>query len=112
MLSGAETSIARGVGMLRYEIESSVLSAILNILLSIILIFQFGFLGALLATTLAMAASNIIYLVRFSRFMKIGLFKMIESILIKPVLCSFCAAVLCYFLNNFLAGSITPSDFS
>ncbi len=112
MLSGAVTSIARGVGILRFEIESSVLSAILNIFLSIILIFQFGFLGALLGTTLAMAVSNTIYLVRFSRFMKIGLFKMIESILFKPVLCSFCAAALCYFLNNFFAGSTASSDFS
>ena len=112
MLSGAATSIARGVGMLRYEIESSVLNAILNILLSIILILEFGFLGALLGTTVAMAVSNILYLVRFSRFMKIGLSKIIQRILVKPMLCSFCAAVLCYFLSNFFAGSVDPSEFS
>jgi O-antigen/teichoic acid export membrane protein len=112
MLSGAVTSIGRGVGLIKYELECSVLSATLNVLLSIILIFQFGFLGALLGTTLAMAVSNIIYFVRFSRFMKIGFMKMIESILIKPFLCCSGAAVFCYYLSNFLVSSSASSDFS
>jgi len=98
--------------MVRYEIESSVLNAILNISLSIILIFKFGFLGALLGTTVAMAVSNIIFFVRFSRFMKIGLFKAIERILLKPLLCALIPAFICFVIKNIFEDSLAMSTFS
>jgi O-antigen/teichoic acid export membrane protein len=112
MLSSAVASIARGIGIVRYEIQSSALNAVLNISLSVILIFKFGFLGALLGTTVAMAISNIIYLIRFSRFMKIGLSKVIERILIKPVMCALIPAIICYLFKNIYMGSIVISNFS
>jgi len=112
VLTSAVTSIGRGIGMIRYEIQSSVLNAILNIFLSVILIFQFGFLGALLGTTVAMAVSNIIYFIRFSNFMKIGLPKVVERILIKPVLCALIPAVICSFLKNVFTDPIVMQNFS
>ena len=112
MLSAAMTSIGRGLGMIRYEIESSLLSAILNIFLSIILIFHFGFLGALLGTSLAMAVSNAIYFIRFNRFMKIGLLKILKRILIKPLLCVLISAVLCHFFKAIIMGSMVLGNFS
>jgi len=112
MLSSAVTSIGRGLGMIRYEIQSSVLNAILNVFLSVILIFKFGFLGALLGTTVAMAVSNTIYFIRFSRFMKIGMSKVMERILIKPILCALIPAIICYFLKSTHMGTIAILNFS
>jgi len=112
MLTSAVASIGRGLGMIRYEIESSVLNAILNISLSVILIIKFGFLGALLGTTVAMAVSNCLYFIRFSRFMKIEMSKVLDRILIKPVLCALIPAILCYFFKNFLTDSILMSKLS
>lgn len=102
MLCGVVTSIGRGAGNIKYELESSVLNATLNITLSIILVIKMGFFGTLLGTAIAMAVSHTLFYFRFSRHMQIGMCHMFRKTLVKPLICSFAAALACYLVNSLL----------
>lgn len=59
--------IARGMGIPQYEMRSSFLIVIMNIALSIILIIKFGFIGALLGTTIAGTVGSLYFFFSFNR---------------------------------------------
>ncbi|MCJ7580980.1 MAG: oligosaccharide flippase family protein [Candidatus Aminicenantes bacterium] len=81
--------IARGMGIPKYEMRSSVLMAVLNIILSVVLIIKLGFIGALLGTTISGFLGSIYFIYMFHRYIKESLFSMIRKIYFHPLI--FCA---------------------
>jgi len=76
--------IARGMGIPKYEMRSSVFMAVLNISLSAILIIKLGFIGALLGTTISGILGSIYFIYSFHRHTKESLFYMIKETYIPP----------------------------
>ena len=103
--------IARGMGIPKYEMRSSVLMAILNIVLSVLLIIKLGFIGALFGTTISGFLGSIYFIYSFHRHTQESLFLMIRKIYVHPFLfCVFSAAAslsINYFLKEILHGGPT-----
>ena len=78
--------IARGIGIPQYEMRSSVLIVILNITLSIVLIIEMGFIGALLGTTLSGIIGSTYFFCAFNRRIGESAFSFIRKIFIGPFL--------------------------
>ena len=100
--------IARGMGVPQYEMRSSVLIAIMNIILSIILIIKFGFVGALFGTTLSGTLGSLYFIHSFHRHIKESLFEIIKKIYTKPIF--FCLISLCVsMLISYIFKLLVPS---
>ncbi len=78
--------IARGMGIPQYEMRSSVIIVILNIVLSIILIIKMGFTGALLGTTLSGIIGSTYFFCAFNRRIGESVFSLIRNIFSSPFL--------------------------
>lgn len=76
--------IARGMGIPKYEMRSSVFMAVLNIALSALLIIKIGFIGALLGTTISGFLGSIYFIYSFHRFTKESLLHMVRKIYVSP----------------------------
>jgi len=89
------------MGIPQYEMRSSVLIAIMNITLSIILIIKLGFIGALLGTTLSGTLGSFYFIYSFHRRIKESLFLILKRIYANPFF--FCVIAL---IASFVAGYI------
>lgn len=78
--------IARGMGIPQYEMRSSVLLIVMNIILSVILIIKLGFIGALLGTTISGALGSLYFIYSFHRYIKESLFNTLKKIYANPFL--------------------------
>lgn len=67
LLTASGAMLARGIGRPELEANYTVLLFALNLALSVALIWRLGFLGALLATPLALVVASLFFLVRFHR---------------------------------------------
>jgi len=101
LLANMGRLIARGMGIPQYEMRSSVLIAIMNITLSIILIIKLGFIGALLGTTLSGTLGSFYFIYSFHRRIKESLFLILKRIYANPFF--FCVIAL---IASFVAGYI------
>ncbi len=100
LLTGVATSTAKGMGKVEYEMRSSILVPILNIILSIILITKFGLVGALIATAFSVTVGSIYYMQMFHKYIIKTLFShFVKEMYLKPALFSLVVGVLVYFLN-------------
>ncbi len=85
--------IARGMGIPKYEMRSSVFMAVTNISLSVILIIKLGFIGALLGTTISGFLGSVYFIYSFHRYTKESLLLMIRKIYLNPfIFCVFSTA--------------------
>jgi len=84
LLASMGRLIARGMGIPKYEMRSSVFMAVLNIALSALLIIKIGFIGALLGTTISGILGSIYFIYSFHRFTKESLLHMVRKIYVSP----------------------------
>jgi len=91
--TGVVTSMIRGIGILHYEMYSSLFIALTNLTLSLVLIIKIGFTGALIGTATSMTVGNMIYLYRFSRYMESAFIGFLKDIFMKPVFVALTAGV-------------------
>jgi O-antigen/teichoic acid export membrane protein len=87
-VTGVVASIGRGTGVLRFEMQAGIVNAVLNVVLSVSMMIQFGFVGALLGTGTAMIAGNLLWLFRFTTFLGINRAKLLSQCVLKPLACA------------------------
>jgi O-antigen/teichoic acid export membrane protein len=87
LATGPGFFIFAGSGYLKPGIQSALLGMILNVVLSLALIYKFGFTGAVLGTSISLTVAAIFFLYVFHRRTGYLFLPMVESYL-KPVFCS------------------------
>lgn len=112
ILTGVTTSMVRGVGIVHYEMYTSLFVALSNLTLSLGLIIKIGFPGALIGTAASMTAGNILYLYRFNHYMETAFRTFLKDTFIKPVLVASVAGAIIWssqysVLNNLTSISIS-----
>ncbi|MFO7870635.1 MAG: oligosaccharide flippase family protein [Kiritimatiellia bacterium] len=100
--------VARGMGIPQFEMRSALIIAVVNIVLSTVLIIKFGFVGALIGTTCAAVIGSVYFLFAFHSFMGRSFIKQIGS-KVYPVLILACvtAGLACWGL-----GILLPDDWT
>ncbi len=76
--------IARGMGIPQYEMRSSLLIVIMNIVLSVVLIMKFGFVGALWGTTISGTLGSLYFIRSFHRRTKESIVLILRKIYAPP----------------------------
>jgi O-antigen/teichoic acid export membrane protein len=100
--AGAAHSVGRGIGVLKYELQATMMIAVMNIILSIALIVRIGFFGALIGTSVAMIVGNGIYFIRFNLFIRTAANRSLTQILGKPFISACFAGALIYIAHRLL----------
>lgn len=102
LLANMGRLIARGMGIPKYEMRSSLLIVILNILLSVLFIIKFGFVGALLGTAIAAALGSFYFISSFHRRIKESLASILKKIYAAPFLFCLISLVVSAVTGNIL----------
>ena len=108
IITGVVTSLVRGIGILKYEMNTSIFIAVTNFSLSLLLIIKTGFIGVLIGTASAMAVGNAIYIYRFNKYLGISLAVYIKKTFVWPFTSSLIAGAVIWiiqsstFFNHFL----------
>ncbi len=84
--------MARGMGMPQYEMVSALVILGLNILLSIVLIIIFGYIGALIGTSTSAIIGSSIFMIRFHRHIKRTIISFLRDVCLKPFFACIIAA--------------------
>jgi O-antigen/teichoic acid export membrane protein len=97
--------MARGMGVPQFEMVSALIILGLNISLSITLIVLFGFIGALIGSSVSAVIGSLYFMIRFHKHIKRSILSFVKDIYFKPlaacviaVLTSFTIDFLFYFL--------------
>ncbi|RPJ16623.1 MAG: polysaccharide biosynthesis protein, partial [Deltaproteobacteria bacterium] len=106
IVAGAANAMGRGIGILKYELQSTGLITILNLLLSVVLIIHLGFVGALIGTGVAMTLGNLIYVVRFHRFLRAAERDSLSLVIGKPLICAGAAGILTHLALRLLGDTV------
>jgi len=88
LASGPGFSILTGRGNLTPGIQSAILGVASNIVLSTVLIYKFGFAGAVMGTAGALILGAGFYIIVFHRITHYSLFRVVREAYLKPILCS------------------------
>lgn len=107
-LTGVVNSIGRGLGALNYEMLTSLFIAITNLVLSVVFILMWGFMGALLGTTLTLIMGHTVFLYRFNQFIGTPFRDLMTKAFIRPVVLSLTAGIVTWLTFYFSFG---PRDF-
>ncbi|MFH0795545.1 MAG: oligosaccharide flippase family protein [Candidatus Omnitrophota bacterium] len=110
LLTGMGRLVARGIGVLLYEVRTSYLIAVANITLSLILILRMGFIGALLGTGLATIVGSTWFLFSFHRYLKESFFALFKKVYLVPLFSSVVAGVLLVVTNRSGFSPATRND--
>jgi len=112
IITGVTTSMIRGIGILHYEMYSSLFIALTNLTLSLVLIIKIGFVGALIGTAASMTVGNMVYLHRFNRYMQTGLISFLKDTFIKPVLVALVAGAVIWPSQYLIFNSLVSISLS
>jgi O-antigen/teichoic acid export membrane protein len=100
--------MARGMGVPQYEMFSSLIILGLNISLSIILIILYGFVGALIGTSVSAIVGSVFFMHRFHKHIKRPIRSFLRGVYLKPVFAcvfAFFASLVVNLLFHFLGFS-------
>ena len=85
LVNGIGRLIARGMGVPQFEMVSALIILGLNISLSIILIILFGFIGALIGTSVSAIVGSLFFMIRFHKHIKRTIISFLKGVYLKPV---------------------------
>ena len=88
LTSGPGFLILSGRGNLRPGIQSAILGIVSNIVLSSVLIYKFGFSGAVMGTAGALFLASAFYIVVFHQITHYSLTRVLQEAYLKPIVCS------------------------
>ena len=88
LASGPGFLILSGRGNLRPGVQSAVLGIVSNIVLSSILIYKFGFAGAVMGTAGALIIGAVFYIVMFHKITGYPVVRVLREGYLKPIICS------------------------
>lgn len=102
IFSAPGNSITPNIGIPKFQMFEGLIMLSINLIVSIILIINFGILGAAYGNTIAVIISSLYVFFVSSRFFKTGMLSLLYSVYLKPVIACLIAAVGSYFLFVFV----------
>ncbi|OPZ92837.1 MAG: Polysaccharide biosynthesis protein [candidate division TA06 bacterium ADurb.Bin417] len=100
LLGSISSAIAVGIGHPEFQMLAGGGQAILNLILSLILVLRIGFPGVVLATLVSISLSNTYFMVKFYRFLGTSLVSALRECVWKPMAVAVCLAVPLAILNR------------
>ncbi len=97
---GVMASMVQGMGVPGYLMRTALLQALLNILLSSVLVFSIGFLGACIGTSIALISGAVYFFVCFHKFIQIPLVGFTKKIYSVPFLSAAAASLAILLLRQ------------
>jgi O-antigen/teichoic acid export membrane protein len=88
LVTGPGFLIFAGSGYMRPGVQSATLGIVLNVVLSLGLIYKFGFAGAVLGTSLSLILASGYFLAMFHRRTGYSAVRVLQEGYLKPILCS------------------------
>lgn len=101
MFTGVGVMIVRGIGKPSYEAEYAAICLILNVVLGIILVQSYGFLGVVLATPISVIIGSIYFILKFHWLFRNSFLGFARRIYLLPFLISIFLAIFLFTLNAF-----------
>ena len=89
LATGPGFLILAGKGDMKPGIQSALLGVVLNVVLSLGLIYKFGFAGAVLGTAISLILASTFFVTVFHRQSGYSIFRVFREGYLKPILCSF-----------------------
>jgi O-antigen/teichoic acid export membrane protein len=86
MIVGVGRLMARGIGVPKYEMHTSLLIGFLNIILSYIMILKWGLSGAVIASSISLLAGSAFFLARFNRAINISIRSILTILFVSSIL--------------------------
>jgi len=108
VVAGALSLVAQGRGEPQYQMRTTLIQAILNLVLSVLLVLQFGFLGAACGTGVAIIFGGLLFFHTYGKRIMPAPLRTLVSLAAKPVLCVVPAGIAGYFAS--LIGQMVASD--
>ena len=99
ILAGVGVTIASAMGKPEFQMKAAIITATSNLILSIILIIKFGFIGVAIATSISLVLGPIYFFVKLHQQIRLPLIDFMKKTILKPLLISFLVAMLIYGLN-------------
>lgn len=88
LATGPGFLILAGKGDMKPGIQSAILGVVLNIVLSLGLIYKFGFAGAVLGTSMSLIVASLYFIVVFHRRTEYPVSRVLQESYLKPICCS------------------------
>jgi len=77
-------AMARGIGVVQYEMRALLVTAVLNLVLSLLLIMQYGLTGALIGTTASMVIGYGLFMRLFHRYVAFPFGDLLKEVYLVP----------------------------
>ncbi len=94
LINGVGRLMARGIGVPQFEMTSALIILGLNISLSVTLIFLFGFVGALIGTSVSAVIGSVFFMNRFHKHIKRTITSFFKDVYLKPIFACIIAALM------------------
>lgn len=111
IMTGPGFFILNGIGKPQYAVRNAIMAAVLNLFLSILLVIKIGYFGVVIGTSIATIIAAIVFISIFHRVTKIPLGKVINAIIVSPLIASIVPAIIIYIILNNI-GSINIIKFA
>jgi O-antigen/teichoic acid export membrane protein len=102
IFSAPGNSITPNIGIPKFQMFEGLIQLVINLIVSIILIINFGVLGAAYGNTIAVIISSFYVFIVSSGFFKTGKLSLLYSVYLKPFIACLIAAVGSYLLFIFI----------
>jgi O-antigen/teichoic acid export membrane protein len=103
VLTASVAFVSQGMGNVSYQMWAGLLQTVLNILLGVTLVLQIGYYGAMVATSISLAAGAIYFFFSFRKLLP-GSLRVLVKMVRVPLFASALSAVVAY-IPLFLIGS-------
>jgi O-antigen/teichoic acid export membrane protein len=84
LLMEVALAVARGIGVVQYEMRALLVTAVLNLALSLLLIIQYGLTGALIGTTVSMVIGYALFMWPFHRYVAFSFGDLVKDVYLVP----------------------------
>jgi len=88
LATGPGFLIFAGSGYMKPGIQSALLGLVVNVVLSLVLIYKFGFAGAVVGTSTALIVAAVYFVATFHRRTRYSISRVLQDSYLKPILCS------------------------
>ncbi|MBI3622338.1 MAG: polysaccharide biosynthesis protein [Nitrospirae bacterium] len=85
LLMEAAMAVARGIGVVQYEMRALLTAATLNLVLSALLIIRYGLTGVLIGTAVSMAVGYGLFMWSFHRYVALPFVRLIKEVYLVPL---------------------------
>ncbi|MBN2090300.1 polysaccharide biosynthesis protein [candidate division KSB1 bacterium] len=98
LLTGVGVMIVRGIGRPAYETEYAVICLVLNIMLGIVLVKFYGFVGVVLSAPISVSIGSIYFVLKFHRLYAIPMMDFFRRVFLKPFVITLLLGVSLYWI--------------